>query len=208
MSMRKLCVFTALLYVCGCMRIGNNCRDVSVDVLVHTHDPWSITVLPYPYQDSLLPSDREARLLNVDFFARIKNNTDYPFLFPSEEFSFGFDALELEIVTKDGVRHHVKKRAGKWTRNLPMVVTVPPHDEMLYPVSLDSRIWDGLPILSPDEKVLIRAQLVKGWFKIPVLNATTKKQDGMTCPKIWSSAKEILFRSSPTSVDSAIGGGS
>ena len=204
MSMRSFCVFAALLYACGCMSIDNSGRDISIDILVHTRNPWSITVLPYPYQDSLLPSDREDRLLNVDFFVRIKNDTNYSFLFPSEEFSFGFDALELEIVTRDGVVHHARKRAGQWTRNLPMVVTVPPHDEILYPVSLDPRIWDGIPMLSPGDKVSVCAHLAKGYLldsNDADLNATTKTRDEMTCPKILSTAKAIIFRSSPASVD-------
>ena len=150
-----------------------------------------LTVMPYAYQDCLLPSNPDGRILNVDFFVVIRNLSNSSICIPSEEFSFGYDAIELDIITQDGRLHHMSKKSGVWTRNFPEIIEIPSHGEILCPISLDSRIWSGMPLLCAGERISVCAHLTKWSFLNEKLSAAV----------IVSPVRVLSFRKSPSSVD-------
>lgn len=181
----------ALLFLSGCMFTSTSNRAVDIDIMCHSRDPWMLTVMPYAYQDRLLPSNPADRILNVDFFVVIRNLSASSICIPSEEFSFGYDAIELDISTQDGRFHHLSKKPGVWTRNLPEIIEIPPHGEILCPISLDARIWSGMPYLCAGERISVRAHLTKWCFLSEKFSASD----------ITSPVRALSFRKSPSSVD-------
>lgn len=111
------------------------------DMIMRTHSCMS----QFHVQEAWLPEG----YCTVDFFVVIENQTDMELLTGKEEFSNGYNSLELLLRTEEGKVYKLEKTEGSWFRNLPEYVIIPPHGRLCWPVSLESSHWRGMPKLRP-----------------------------------------------------------
>lgn len=101
------------------------------------------STLEYPYNRSDTKA-AEIKFLPVSFFILISNESDCTIWYYSENCSWGYDSLTLEIKTENDYAT-VSRADGRWFRNFPMVETLQPGETLCWPISLDRRIWKQLP---------------------------------------------------------------
>lgn len=161
-----LCLSYLFLFFTGCR---STVASPPVELVVVRHLPYSHTLrlIPFACQEKLMKMAEigEDNYLGVTFFIDIRNHSDFVFAFGAECYSFGYNCLELDIKTPDGKLHCLKKRPAVWYKNLLWDEIVPAHESRLYPVALDPRIWDGVPLLEFGDKIFIRPRFAFWVFK-------------------------------------------
>lgn len=96
-------------------------------------------------QEVLLRGNDEGNLLRVDLLFNIRNDSGFKMVIGDEQFTCGYYSLEFDLRLSSGEIFSVKRKEGLWTRNFikeEEVYGEKMHRRML---SLDARLWDGLP---------------------------------------------------------------
>lgn len=162
-----LCLSYLFLLFTGCRStVGSPSVDLVVVRYLESYFN-AIRLTPFACQEKWIKMAEvgEDKYLGVSFFIEIRNHTDFPFAFGAEMYSCGYYCLELDIKTPDGKLHRLRKRPGVWTKNLLWDDIVPAHGSRLYPVCLDPRIWEGVPLFEFGETIFIRPRLAFWVFK-------------------------------------------
>ena len=151
-------------------------------VVSHNQDPVNLRMRPYQANaNGFVPKETPPDDMNyVDFFVTFFNNTAYPVYQYEDQFSLGYDSLEIELRKKDGTLYYLTKKEGTWYRNYPSLFVIPAHSLLAYPVSLDPSIWNGLPQILPGE---LYPELEGGVVQNGCLPAVS------LCEEIWVRAK-------------------
>ena len=102
--------------------------------------------------------DSDDKQVPVDFLVLLTANSARDVLMYEEWNSLGRNTIELEIRTNRVAETiTLLKRKGQWCANYPSLIRIPRGTSMAYPVTLDRRIWEGLPPLSAGDVVYVRA---------------------------------------------------
>ncbi len=83
-------------------------------------------------------------LVSVDFLLSISNNSSEKVWYYHDGCSWGYESMSLRVLV-EGVQYDISRADGTWYRNFPMVEAINPGETIIWPVSLDTRLWNNLP---------------------------------------------------------------
>ena len=99
----------------------------------------------YPCQEHLLASSNDNFMVQADLVFRIRNDSTYWFRFGKELQMCGYYNLEIDMRLSDGNIFHLKRKDGIWYRNFIEEESIRGEKEYRCLVSLDRRLWNGMP---------------------------------------------------------------
>jgi len=158
MKSATLSICPLLMLLSGCLH-SPSMQGPKLNIVEPVCEPTCITMLPNHGQKDLFDTIGDTSTMAVDFFVSVYNQSGKTLLMPAEWSSWGYDNLNINIKTQDGSVRRLRRRACKWTKNIPTYVTIKPFGTVLLPVSLDMRIWENMPLVMPGEKILVKAWL-------------------------------------------------
>ena len=103
--------------------------------------------------------------LKVDFALEVVNRTEVAYAVGKEDFSCGYFSLELDFKMADGKVLTAKRKTPIWGPNYVEEHLIAPGRKLLIPVSLDPRLWTGLPERFCGRVIGIRPRYAYGTFK-------------------------------------------
>lgn len=199
--MKKIIVLMHIVVAfAGC--ITNSRGKSSVELVVAPMAVDVLDVIKAPYACERDEDEEVNRMkMNVDFLVIFKNNTSGTFAFLTEEFSFGYYNLSLEIKNEKGEIVELTKRTDHfWSRNFLFYRYVGPGQSMAYPVTIDYRVWKDIPewLWQVGRKYSVRAKFVGGYL----LEGDESQYDqhtnvvklGRDCGELVSEWRELRFR--------------
>lgn len=200
-EMRKTLVyFLAAHVLSGCMICCESESRVSLDIVRLSTPDWHVTKSPYACEVKEGEDGRGLKM-NIDFFVVFRNNTQSTFAFSSEEFSFGYYDLSLEIMSEKGEVAVLTKQPGLvWWRNYLDYLFVASGDSIAYPVTLDPRVWRGIPdwLWKDGLNYRVRAKFSGGYLldgEVPEGGPMCDVGElGKPCGELQSEWKRLRFR--------------
>ena len=120
----------------------------------------------YACQEHLLQDGgtNVVHFLRTDLVIYIKNESDFELGVCKEEFSFGYYGLEMDIRVPTGEVYRVRRKEGVWTRNFLSYEYFKGERICRRLISLDRRLWDGMPDLNGYEHVDVRPRFAFFFF--------------------------------------------
>lgn len=120
----------------------------------------------YACQEHLLQNSgtNVAHFLHTDLVMYIKNESDFELGVCKEEFSLGYDSLEMDIRVSTGKIYRVRRKKGQWYRNFISYDYFKGERICCRLISLDRRLWDGMPELNGCEYVDVRPRFAYFFF--------------------------------------------
>lgn len=188
MKMNKFGMALSMFLIGGCRLLQLDNAVVEIEVYPHSLDQYGLIQRPYQCQSESIEQSGDKSDFNVDFLVLIRNISDCEVYLATESYSHGYYDLEIAIRNENGGVFNLKKRQCAWVRNLPEYLKIEGGESMLYPVSLDRRIWDGMPLIYPGEKLEIKVSFVSGSFLV----GEGKKIAGQRVDSEWT---PLLYRS-------------
>ena len=192
MKSTTLSICPLLMLLSGCLH-SPSMQGPKLNIVEPVCEPTCITMLPNHGQKDLFDTIGDTSTMAVDFFVSVYNQSGKTLLMPAEWCSWGYDNLSIDIKTQDGSVRRLRRRACKWTKNIPAYVKIKPFDSVLLPVSLDMRIWENMPLVMPGEKILVKACLLR-IVSVGGEDPTWKDVDSGDEILAESGWREILFR--------------
>lgn len=83
--------------------------------------------------------------LHVDYKLEIVNKTDSPFVFKDNDNLDGYFSLELDVQLTNGCVRTMRRKMPSSVSQRPTEVVLQPERRAVMPVSVDRRLWNGLP---------------------------------------------------------------
>ncbi len=83
-------------------------------------------------------------LVTVDFLLIISNVSSEKIWYYHDGCSWGYESMSLRLLI-EGVRYDISRADGTWYRNFPMMVEINPGETIVWPISLDKRLWENFP---------------------------------------------------------------
>lgn len=158
----RILFFCLLVLSSGCRTQAENPRAVELNMYTHSLKYFPEKITCYPCQEAILCKLNRSSTIRADFLLEIKNNSSKQFVFPEEEFVYGFFGLEFDLRLKTGRIYSIRRKTGVWTRNFLSIVNISPMRQKRWLVSLDSDLWENMPNLSEEDTIWIRPRLANG----------------------------------------------
>ena len=192
MKMNKFGTALSMLLIGGCCLLQLDNAAVEIEVCPHSLDQYGLIQRPYPCQSGSIEHSGDKSGFNVDFLVLIRNISDCEVYLAAESYSHGYYDLEVAIRNEKGNVFNLKKRQCAWDRNLPEYLKIEGGKSLLYPVSLDHRIWDGMPLIYPGEKLEIKVSFVSGaFFKGKGKMVANQRVESEWTPLLYRSANKV-----------------
>ena len=147
-----------MIPICGCL-LSPMTQVLKLKIVEPVCEPACVAIRPHQCQEEILRSSGDLSDPVVDFFVLVRNCFQTALAMPAEWSSWGYDNLCVDLETKDGTVHHLRRRPCKWEKNVPFYVTVKSHESVLLPVSLDMRIWENMPLVMPGDRIRVKVRL-------------------------------------------------
>lgn len=197
---KLIALVNVVVFAVGCATTGGSAHSIEIEVVPLAADVLDVIKTPYACEH-----DKDDELnkmkMNVDFMVVIKNNTSGTFTFLSEEFSFGYYNLSLEIRNEDGEVVELTKRTDHfWTRNFLYYRYYGPGQSVAYPVTIDFRVWNNIPewLWKAGAKYSVRAKFTGGHLldgdETQYDQKTNVAMLGKDCGELVSDWKSLRFR--------------
>ena len=119
----------------------------------------------YPCQEHLLASSNDNFMVQADLVFRIRNDSTYWFRFGKELQMCGYYNLEIDMRLSDGNIFHLKRKDGIWYRNFIEEESIRGEKEYRCLVSLDRRLWNGMPPSFINKVVEVRPRFAFFYFE-------------------------------------------
>ena len=119
----------------------------------------------HPCQEHLLASSNNDFMVQADLVFRIRNDSKYWFRFGKELQMCGYYNLELDMRLSDGNIFHLKRKDGIWYRNFIEEESIRGEKEYRCLVSLDRRLWNGMPPRFINKIVEVRPRFAFFYFE-------------------------------------------
>lgn len=160
---RLLVYAICMAFVCGCATQNG----IEIIVAEHNQEVNRLRVFPYDAnaQTFVKKPDPPHDLNYVDFFVVLQNKTLNSVYLYEEQYSLGYNLLELDIRDVAGHITKLTKKQGIWVKNLPSMLEIPAGSSLAYPVSLDEGIWNNIPAFDIGTEVFIRARISACFMK-------------------------------------------
>lgn len=199
----SMIVFGSFVLLDGCISSAplRNTADIQVEIVPHIRHSCELLRQAYASManEPSLSTNCDSMLINIDFFVAFRNLSNQVLYIPDEEFSIGHSSLELDVQTSDGILTTLKKKPGSWVRNFPAYYALPPGGSVLYPVSIDLRVWDGIPLslIKTGERYAVRVRF-KGGVVLREGHTETQPMEiflkGVPIAELESDWKDLKFR--------------
>lgn len=121
----------------------------------------SFTRFPYyTYNQKAIDGSGEYRVIPIDFFVVLSNQTPFPIAVPNCE-TLWPNVVDIEMKTNDGTIHDLKTAGVVSVRSIDALenLVIPPEGSIAYPVVLDHRLFQNLPWLMLGDDFFVRARI-------------------------------------------------
>ena len=193
-------VVLSVFPLCGCLTQRAVKSSVCLEIVPLANEAGQVLKSPYACEVEDGEDIRNLKM-NVDFLVVFRNASNGTFAFASEEFSFDYYDLSLEIKNEKGEVAVIKKRQDRvWSRNFLFYRYVGPGQSMAYPVTIDYRVWKDIPewLWQVGRKYTVRAKFVGGYLlegdESHYDQHTNVVKLGRDCGELVSEWRELKFR--------------
>ena len=98
-------------------------------------------------------------MLPVDLTFYVRNDTDFPMRIGEEQFTCGYYCLEIDVRQTNGAIFVARRKEGVWYRNFISEEEIRGEKIHRRLLSMNPRLWTGLPSEVPGDKIYLRPRL-------------------------------------------------